>query len=73
MSVLEPIWQTDARVDFWVLFAKLILAEASSNQLFTEHQYGQIDAMDCSAVDKWYGIHQVFVSQMGLTMDDAGQ
>ena len=85
MTVLEPIWQTVcdqiSRADFWVLFAKLILAEASTNQLSIEYQYGRRDAQDCSAgrgrlpsgqagLDE---INQVFVTQMGLTMVDAGQ
>jgi hypothetical protein len=75
MTVLEPIWQTVcdqiSRADFWVLFA----------QLSREYQYGRRDAQDCSAgegrlpsgqagLDE---INQVFVTQMGLTMVDAGQ
>jgi len=85
MTVLEPIWQTVcdqiSRADFWVLFAKLILAEASTNQLSIEYQYGRRDAQDCSAgggrlPSGQAGLHeinQVFVTQMGLTMVDAGQ
>lgn len=85
MTVLEPIWQSVcdkiSRGDFWVLFAKLVLSEASSDQLSIAFQYGRRDAVACGAgADRLPGgqagldgIGQIFVAQMGLSMDEAGR
>jgi len=87
-SVLEPIWQENCdlilRADFWVLFAKFVLEEASGGNMSIPFQYGRKDAVGgCSLTkgrlpDATGGslgavgeIHRVFLEAMGLTMDDA--
>jgi hypothetical protein len=70
-----------SRADFWVLFAKLSLEAADpTNSIQLEYQFGRRDTTVCELdVDRLpspqYGVEElerVFVTQMGLTMQDAG-
>jgi hypothetical protein len=87
MSKFEPIWQKYcnliSRADFWVLFAKFSIERGdSTGTINIPFSFGRKDAKSCvspttrlpdaqgsleSAVD------QVFVKQMGLSLDDAGR
>jgi hypothetical protein len=84
MTVLEPLWQQVCqyitRADFWVMFAKLVIEEATSHSITIAYQYGRHDNSDCrvganrlpSGQSGLTDIEEVFVSQMNLTMTDAG-
>ena len=84
-TVMEPIWQkhcaTISRADFWVLFAKLAVERADpTNTIRIPFQYGRKDNYNCSTGENRLpgaqlgltAISHVFVTQMGLTMNDAG-
>ena len=83
-TVMEPIWQTVcdniSRADFWVLFGKLVLEFAASVPININYQYGRVDTVSCNggrgrlptAQGDLDEITRVFVTQMGLTMNDAG-
>lgn len=85
-TVLEPIWQkycdTISRADFWALFAKLVVEKADpTHTIRIPFQYGRVDSVACEAgagrlPNAQLGrnmLQQVFVTQMGLTMNDAGK
>jgi hypothetical protein len=85
-TVLEPIWQKHcdvmSRADFWALFAKLVVQEADpTGSMDIDYQYGRVDSATCSTgagrlPNAQLGqsmLQQVFVTQMGLTLDDAGR
>ena len=74
-----------SRADFWVLFAKLVIERTSKTSTTPsgasiDYQYGRIDKTSCEAgngrlpngQNGLNTLQQVFVNQMGLTMDDAG-
>jgi catalase (peroxidase I) len=84
-TVLEPIWQKHcdvmSRADFWALFAKLVVEKADpTGSMHIDYQYGRVDSATCSAgagrlPNAQLGhnmLQQVFVTQMGLTLDDTG-
>lgn len=84
-TVFEPLWQNYcdqiSRADFWVLLAKLSLEYADpSKSISLEYQYGRLDTQSCNPdVERLpspqYGMDElkrVFVNQMGLTIEDAG-
>ena len=88
VAVMEPIWQhycdKISRADFWVLFAKLVVeytAKTSTDSISINYQYGRKDKTSCeagsgrlpNAQDGIKAINQVFVKQMGLTLNDAGK
>ena len=76
-----------SRADFWVLFAKLVLqytALQNNNGFYSisiNYQYGRKDKKYCeagkgrlpNAQNGVKAIKQLFVNQMGLTMNDAGK
>mmetsp|Transcript_29859 Transcript_29859/g.41008 ORF Transcript_29859/g.41008 Transcript_29859/m.41008 type:complete len:343 (+) Transcript_29859:425-1453(+) len=83
-TVIEPMWQKYcdkiSRADFWVLFGKLSLEAADpTNSIKLDYQFGRQDKTVCELeVDRLpnpqYGVEmleKVFVTQMGLTMEDA--
>lgn len=83
-AILEPIWQEHcdviSRADFWVMFARLALQEAASvKPMIIPYHYGRKDNTVCNDFsgrlpDAQFGldvITEVFVNQMGLTIDDA--
>jgi hypothetical protein len=85
-TVLLPIWQKYCDLislaDFWVLVAQIGIKSADpTNTIFSpfKFQYGRVDASSCSEGEGRLpsaqlgvgGIRQVFVNQMGLTLDDA--
>lgn len=84
-TILEPIWQNHcnqiSRADFWALFGKLIVETATPGQAIQiPFQYGRKDSAQCIAgegrlpSDTQRGLdtlNQVFVTQMGLTLNDA--
>ena len=87
VTILEPIWQQYcdkiSRADFWALFAKLVVeytAKTATDSISINYQYGRKDKTNCeagsgrlpNAQDGLNAINQVFVKQMGLTIDDAG-
>ena len=85
MTVLEPLWQQVCelitRADYWVMFAKLVIEEATSNNITVSYQYGRKDNSECSITGETrlpFGqsgmsdIEQIFITQMGLTIQDAG-
>jgi hypothetical protein len=84
-SVMEPIWQSVcdriSRADFWVLFGKLMVEAAAVVPVTLPFQYGRRDNVDCeggagrlpSAQGGLDEISRVFVSQMGVTLNDAGK
>jgi hypothetical protein len=82
-TVLEPIWQKYcdkiSRADFWVLFAKLSAEKADPTKtLSIKFEFGRKDNLYCNlgygrlpSAQKGLGeIERIFVTQMGLTMDD---
>ena len=84
-TVIEPLWQNYcdkiSRADFWVLFAKLSMEYSDpTKSIKLDYQYGRQDKTVCEIEsdrlpDAQYGmdmIEQVFVKQMGLTLEDAG-
>ena len=84
-TVIEPLWQSNcdkiSRADFWVLFAKLSMEYSDpTKSIKLDYQYGRQDKTVCEIEsdrlpDAQYGmdmIEQVFVKQMGLTLEDAG-
>ena len=89
LTILEVIWQENcdkiSRADFWVLFAKLVVEHTSktstSSGALIDYQFGRKDKTSCEAGSRRLpnsqnglnAIQQVFVNQMGLTMDDAGK
>jgi catalase (peroxidase I) len=83
-TVIEPIWQqycdSISRADFWVLWAKMSAEKADPTAtLKIAYQYGRKDNSECgagegrmpSAAKGLDEISRVFVTQMGLTLDDA--
>jgi hypothetical protein len=86
-SVIEPLWlkwcDKISRADFWVLFAKLVVQFADPTRQFPtiEFEYGRVDTHDCNAGAGRlplanFGLaesERVFVHQMGLTIDEAGE
>jgi len=85
MTVLEPLWQQVCeyitRADYWVMFAKLVIEEATSNSITVSYQYGRKDNFECSVYGEtrlpsgqsgMSDIEQIFITQMGLTIQDAG-
>lgn len=83
-TVIEPLWQQVcdriSRADFWVLFGKLVVETAASAPVSVAYQYGRRDNVECeggagrlpSAQGDLSEISRVFVTQMGLTLNDAG-
>eukprot|EP01034_Spumella_vulgaris_P027815 gene27815-34594_t len=83
-TIIEPVWQqycdSISRADFWVLWAKLSAEKADpTGTLSIAYQYGRKDNSECDAgegrlpsgakgMDE---ITRVFVTQMGLTLNDA--
>ena len=85
-TVLEPIWQkycdVISRADYWALFAKLVVERADpTHSMDIAYQYGRKDSAVCAAgasrlPSAQLGqnmFQQVFVTQMGLTLSDAGE
>ena len=84
LTVLEPLWQEVcgyiSRADYWVMFAILVLGEATSNQISINYQYGRKDNLECGTRGNRLpggqsgiiDIHKIFTEQMGLTIYDAG-
>lgn len=85
-TVVEPLYQQVcnkiSRADFWVLFAKYVIEASSTVPITLPFYYGRKDNTDCSlpAGDRLPGaagdmneIKRVFVTQMGLTVEDAGK
>jgi len=84
MTVLEPLWQQVCqyitRADFWVMFAKLVIEEATSHKIIIAYQYGRNDNSDCSVgvgrlpsgQSGLTDIEEVFITQMNLSLNDAG-
>ena len=84
-TVLEPIWQSVcdriSRADFWVLVGKLAVEASASVPVSVPFQYGRRDNVACeggagrlpSGQADLAEISRVFVSQMGLTLSDAGK
>lgn len=84
-TVLEPLWQQYcdkiSRADFWVLFAYLVVEyTAQPGTVPLDYYYGRVDSHDCNAgagrlPNPQFSLHtieRVFVTQLGLTMKDAG-
>ena len=84
-TVLEPIWQSVcdqiSRADFWVLFGKIVLEKAASAPISINYQFGRKDNIHCNAgAGRLPGgqgniteLERVFVKQMGLTLNTAGE
>ncbi len=83
-TVIEPVWQqfcdSISRADFWVLWAKMTAEKADrTGALKIAYQYGRKDSSEChvgegrlpSAAKGLDEITRVFVTQMGLTLNDA--
>ena len=83
-SIIEPLWQTVCdqitRADFWALVAKTVVETADpTHTISIPYQYGRKDNLVCavgagrlpSAQGGAATISQVFVTQMGLTLNDA--
>jgi len=83
-SIIEPLWQTVCdqitRADFWALVAKTVVETADATHTISiPYQYGRKDNTVCTAgsgrLPSAQGgvstINQVFVTQMGLTLNDA--
>lgn len=85
-TTLEPIWQQYCdlitRADFWALFAKLAVEGSDpTGAISINYQYGRKDVNNCQsgagrlpdALEGLDEIERVFVTQMALTLDDAGK
>jgi catalase (peroxidase I) len=85
LTIIESAWQEScdkiSRADFWVLWAKLIVEyTALPQQISIDFQFGRKDNLACeigagrlpSAQKGITEITRVFVTQMGLTINDAG-
>ena len=84
MTVIEPLWQQVCeyitRADYWVMFGMLVVEEATSNKITVSYQYGRRDNKHCSlSVGRLPSgqsgitdIERIFITQMGLTLADAG-
>eukprot|EP01038_Epipyxis_sp_PR26KG_P011324 gene11324-15188_t len=84
-TVFEPIYTKVksyqlSRADFWVLMAKFSIEEAeTTDRLVLPFQYGRVDNTACElSISRLPNaqmgrnmLTQVFVTQMGLTLDDA--
>lgn len=82
-TVIEPIWQQYcdqiSRADFWVLFSKMCAEAADPSGLLNiSFQWGRKDNAVCvdnhrmpSAQGGLEEITRVYVTQMGLTLQDA--
>jgi catalase (peroxidase I) len=82
-DLFEPIYQQFcdkiSRADLWAMLAWLAVSIASNGGVSMKYQYGRKDATSCavpstrlpSAQQGRGGISRVFVTQMGLTMNDA--
>jgi hypothetical protein len=83
-SVMEPLWQSVcdqiSRADFWVLYGKMVVETAASAPVSVNYQFGRKDNVVCndgggrlpSAEGDLTEIGRVFLTQMGLTLNDAG-
>ena len=85
-TIMEPIYQANCdninRADFFVLFAKFVVEKSEpTNTIRLPFQYGRKETQDCSAgigrdpdaQDGFAAIKQAFITQMGLTYEDAGE
>jgi len=85
LTILEPIWQQVcgyiSRADYWIMFAILVLNEATNQKISINYQYGRKDNLECdpnhsrlpSGQSGMIDIEKVFTKQMGLTITDAGK
>jgi catalase (peroxidase I) len=84
-TTFENIWQkycdTISRADFWALLGKIVVEKADpTHTINIPYQYGRRDNAQCAAgagrlPNAQLGatmLQQVFVTQMGLTLSDAG-
>jgi hypothetical protein len=84
-TLLEPMWQQYcdkmSRADFWVLFAKLSVEKADpTHSISIPFHFGRTDNLECdggagrlpSAGQGQSELTRVFVDQMGLSIQDAG-
>jgi len=81
---IEPIWQTIcdriSRADFWALFGTIAVERAARHAISLTFQYGRRDKLRCeggagrlpNAQGGREELQRIFVDQMGLTMNDAG-
>jgi len=81
-ATIEPMWQQVcdqiSRADFWALLGKAVVEKSAGAAISINYQYGRKDQAVCTAgagrLPSAQGgsstISQVFVTQMGLTMDD---
>ena len=81
---IEPIWQSIcdriSRADFWALFGTIAVERAARHAISLTYQYGRGDKVHCeggagrlpSAQGGLEELKRIFVDQMGLTMNDAG-
>lgn len=84
ITTIEPIYQRVcdriSRADFWALFGKIVVERAASVPINVVFQFGRTDNIDCEggggrlprAEGGMDELSRVFVTQMGLTMEDAG-
>jgi hypothetical protein len=82
---LEPMYQLVcdriSRADFWILLSKLVLEQAISPPMAVSYEFGRRDNVQCeagggrlpSAEGDLSEFRRVFVTQMGLSMADAGK
>lgn len=83
LATFEPIWQRYcdkiSRADFWALLGKLVVENAADGgSINIPFQYGRVDNADCSAGEHRLPsaqggmdeIERIFVTQMGLTIED---
>lgn len=84
-TTFEAIWQDHcdsiSRADFWALLGKIVVERADpTNSISIAYQFGRKDNAQCDAganrlPNAQLGedmFQQVFVNQMGLTLNDAG-
>ena len=81
-ATIEPMWQQVCdkitRADFWALLGKAVVEKSAGAGISINYQYGRKDNAVCTAgagrLPSAQGgsstISQVFVTQMGLTLDD---
>jgi hypothetical protein len=86
VSILEPMWQKYcnqiSRADFWALMGKLSVEAADPTRTISiPFYYGRTDSVGAceagagrlpGAEGGYASVQQVFVTQMGMTMSDAG-
>jgi catalase (peroxidase I) len=87
VSILEPLWQQYcdqiSRADFWALMGKLCVEAADPTRTISiPFYYGRTDSVGAceagagrlpGAEGGYASVKQVFVTQMGMTMSDAGE